>query len=294
MSDANKVINISNNQKFKKLFLNIKNGELFARKFKFSNKDFLIRIFEYLKVDNEKFNSTNFYYDKSRSIHISESESGYVWISTIGLVTDRKSSKNKFVNSFLIQDTVIQLLIEKSIEVCAKENIYDIDSYYYDELSKLSPALFHNFIFYVETLCKAYLSLNEVKFKPTHKLSYLFKKSKELMFKKKQNDSIFHALILDEFEKLINHIKELGKGFKEQFVKYDDNPSDDSVIVFEFERLISLKNTLDISLDFLSDFEFFGSESHYVKQGFYQKVITKAKNSNHQKQLEIKYQHLIK
>jgi hypothetical protein len=268
-------------------------GEIFADQFKFSEGSFFLNLLESLKINYEDFTKRYFYYDDSRKLHISESEFGYVWISTAGLVARDKPTTNSAVNSCLSQYTVLSLLFNKAIEVSQKEDVYDIDSYNFGYLSELAPALYHNVIFYIEVLCKAYLSLNGITSPHTHKLSSIYQKTVETMVAKKHNNSLFQAQILDPLYKFVDHINKLPGNFKEQFVKYDDNPGDSTVILFQTERLIEVSIIFELANDFIHNFFYTGKESLYLKSGLYQRLLDKADTEEKKQKIKDMYGHFI-
>lgn len=284
---------ISDQNQLKTLIDRFSRGQIFAEQFKFSDRSLFLNLLESLKIKHEDFTKRYFYYDDSRKLHISESEFGYVWISTAGLVARDKPTTNNAVNSCLSQYTVVSLLFNKAIEVSQKEDVYDIDSYNFGYLSELSPALYHNIIFYIEVLCKAYLSLNGITPPHTHKLSSIYQKTVETMVAKKHNDSLFQAQILDPLYKFVDHIDKLPRNFKEQFVKYDDNPGDTTVILFQTERLIEVSIIFELANDFIHDFFYTGKESFYLKSGLYQRLLDKADTEEKKQKIKDMYGHFI-
>lgn len=279
-SDLDELINRFNQQ------------ELFSFQFKFSERDYFISLLESLKINYDDFTKNYFYYDSARKLHISESEFGYVWISTYGLVAKNKATTNRAVNSCVNQYTVVTLLLEKAIAVVQNDKVYDVDSYGFEYLSKLSPALFHNLIFYVEVFCKAYLSLNVVEVPHTHKLSLIYKKTLETMINKNHNNSLFQALILDQLYKLVAHVDSIPGNFKEHFIKYDDNPLDDTTIIFQPEVLIEMMNVLELSNDFITDYFYIGTKTHYLKPGLYEKMLDKSETEEKKNKIKEMYAHL--
>jgi len=284
---------ISDQKQLETLIDRFSSGQIFADQFKFSNRSLFLNLLESLKINHEDFTKRYFYYDDSRKLHISESEFGYVWISTAGLVARDKPTTNNAVNSCLSQYTVVSLLFNKAIEVSQKEDVYDIDSYNFGYLSELSPALYHNIIFYIEVLCKAYLSLNGITPPHTHKLSSIYQKTVETMVAKKHNDSLFQAQILDPLYKFVDHIDKLPGNFKEQFVKYDDNPGDSTVILFQTERLIEVSIIFELANDFIYDFFYTGKESLYLKSGLYQRLLDRADTEEKKQKIKDMYEHFI-
>jgi len=294
MNEKNeKYIFISKQTDLDNLIERIDKGPLLAEEFKFTKRKYFITLLKSLGIDYEEFKKNYYYYDKSRHLHISESEFKYVWISTYGLIAKNKTTTNKAVNACANQYTVISLLLDKAIEINKSEKVYDIDSYNFGLLSELSPALFHNLLFYVEVFCKAYLSLNGIDSTNTHKLSNVYSKLIETMYARKNNDSLFQVQIADKFAQIIEHVTKIPGNFKEQYVKYDDNPEDTTVIIFQPENLIEMKVMIDLCHDFILDFYYTGVETHYLKSGLFQRVLDKAETEDEKKRISEMYGHLI-
>ncbi|WP_338456821.1 hypothetical protein [uncultured Alteromonas sp.] len=291
--DNGEFITISNQGDLDYLINRIESGPLLAYSFKFENRDLFNRLLEYLNIKEEQFREKYFHFNKSRNLHISESEFGYVWISTHGLIAKDKETNNNLVNACVNQYTVLSLVINKAIEVAGNENTYDVDGYNFGYLSTLSPALFHNVLFYIEVVFKAYLKLSGTVFPRTHELSKLYSLVIKTMFEKKHNDSLFHALIVDEFKKIIEYITSIPGGFKEQFVKYDDNSDDNTVILFDLEYLIGIRNTIDISNDFIYNYYREGEKDLNFESGLFEKLIGKAKNESAKARVVKVYSHLV-
>lgn len=171
-------IYINNQNDLKCLIEKIEKGPLFAKTFKFNNYEIFIELLNYFDIDYTEFKKRYFYFDEKLDLHISESEFGYFWISTFGLVAKGKSTNNKFVNSCNNQYTVVSLLFEKAKEICESDKVYNVDGYQFGYLNKLTPALFHNILFYIEVFGKAYLSISNVNVPHVHKLNILFEKNK--------------------------------------------------------------------------------------------------------------------
>ncbi|NLU96023.1 hypothetical protein [Chitinophaga sp. Ak27] len=266
----------------------------FADQFKFSERGLFITLLESVEVSNEDFTVKYFYYDPMRKLHISESGSGYVWISNIGLVANRKRDPNRAVNSCLNQYTVISLLFEKAIEVVQDETVYDIDSHSFDSLTNLSSAIYHNLIFYIEVFCKAYLDLTGTQPPRTHKLSTIYRKTVEVMTGNNHNDSLFQVLILDPLYKFVDHLGKIPGNFKEEFIKYDDNLQDDTVILFDLSGLNQMIHLLELSDDFISDYFYTGTDTYYLKSDLYQRMMDKADTEEKRKRIQDLYPHLAK
>ena len=294
MKETNeKYIFISNQDDLDHLIDRINNGPQVAKEFKFTERCYLVSMLELLGISYQEFTKNYNYHDKTKHLHISESEFGYVWISTFGLIAKDTATSNKAVNACVNQYTVISLLLDKSIEICKSEKVYDVDAYNFGLLSQLSPALFQNLIFYVEVFCKAYLSLSGIGYLNTHKLSIIYSKLLETMFSKNHNDSLFQIQIADPFSKIVDYINGLPGNFKEQYVKYDDNPQDSTVVIFQPEYLYDFKVMTELCHDFILDYFYTGDQTHYLRSGLYQKFLDKAENEDQKKRINEMYSHLI-
>lgn len=288
-----KFVIISNIEDLNELFFKITHKELFAYKFKFESRDYFLKLLIFLEINIEEFETKYYYFNISKNLHISESAFDYVWISTHGLIAMNKPSNNSYINAFKNQYTVISLLFEKAIELSQSKKIYDINSYNFSKLSVLTPAIFSNVIFYIELFCKAYLNLTDKKVPHTHNLKLLYQKTIETMTQKSHKDTLFQFIILDPLSKIIDHINTIPGDFKEQFVKYDDNISDDTVIIFNTEELTKMQNVLEVSYDFIIDYFYSGENTHYLEIGTYQNILEKAKNDEEREKVKKMYGHLI-
>ena len=83
---------VSNQTHLEELITRISEQEQFAYQFKFSDRGFFIALLESLKINYNDFTAKYYHYDASRKLHIGESEFGYVWISTLGLIAKNKSN----------------------------------------------------------------------------------------------------------------------------------------------------------------------------------------------------------
>jgi len=216
----------------------------------------------------------------------------YIWISTVGLVANGKSTTNSMVNSCLSQYLVLSLLFEKAIELINDESIYDIDSYSSGKLTELSPAIYHNLIFYIEVFCKAYLSLTKTEFPFTHSLPLLYKKTVKTMNSNKHNDSLFQILILDRIYNFVNHIENMPKGFKEHNIKYNDNYLDNTVFLYDNDGLIEMSYILEYSNDFIYEYYYLGNKNYYLKTDIYQRMLEKAETEDKKNRIKEMYSHL--
>lgn len=77
------------------------------------------------------------------------------------------------------------ILFEKIEVLKNKDDMYDINSFNYEYLSKLTTDLIYNIIFYLELFAKSYIKLNNFQYKNRHNLKYLLNNVKKVMFNKK-------------------------------------------------------------------------------------------------------------
>ena len=190
------------------------------------------------------------------------------------------------------QYTVISLLLEKAIAVVEDEKVYDIHSYNFGLLSNLAPAIYHNLTFYVEVFCKGYLSLAGTQVPHTHKLALIYQKTVETMVNSSHDDSLFQIMVLDPLYNFVDHIGKIPGDFKEHFIKYDDNPQDDTVILFELPRLAEMTALLELSVDFIAEYYHVGADTHYLRSGMYQRMLDKADTEEKKARIQAMYPHL--
>lgn len=292
IENGEKFMLVSSDTDLKELIDRISKREVFAYLFKFSEREFFITLLESLSIRYDNFVVKYYHYDAGRKLHIAESEFGYFWISTHGLIARKKATTNRAVNSCLTQYTVISMLVEKAIEVVKDERVYDIHSYNFGLLSELSPAIFHNMTFYIEVFCKAYLSLTGIQAPQVHKLQSIYQKTVETMINNKHDDSLFQITVLDPLYKIVDHVQSIPGGFKEQFIKYDDNPLDDTVILFDLPGLNEMSVLLELTADFITDYFYTGPETYYLKTNVYQRMLDKADTEEKKKRIQELYPHL--
>ena len=113
------------------------------------------------------------------------------------------------------------------------------------------------------------------------------------MYNKNQNDSIFQAHIIAEFKKIIEYITSIPGGFKEHFVKYDDNSQDSTVIVFNPEYLKGIRNTIDMSNEFINSYYYEGDKARYLETGLLERLIEKSKTEDEKQRIINMYGYMI-
>lgn len=286
-------ITITNKEDLSYLVDRFCNGPPFAATFEFISDQLWEKFLQAAGLTIDIFNEKHYYFDKENGIHISESEKGYVWISTMGLVSQSRITDNRYINACYCQQIVLLHLLDDAITLANDETSYDIDSYNYSMIEQLTPALFHNTIFYFETLAKAYLSVNDRPVPPTHKLEKLLQLTRDTMFEEHQNNTLFHANTIPLFEEIVHHIASIPKPFKEQYVKYDDNPKDTTLIEFHPERLKNLHDLVTITHDMVTDLYYEQNKSIYFRSNLYQRLLEKHLSDEEKERIEHIYGFLL-
>ena len=286
-------IHISSDEDLQYLITRFHNGPPFAFSFVFTSNELQDRFLRAVNVDLDKFNSCYFFYDRDRGIHISESENGYVWISTMGLVAKSRNTNNKFINTLGWQSSILLNLLDEAITLSKDDRTYDIDSYNYSKVQELTPAVLHNTFFYFEVLCKAYLSVYEQDVPKTHSLAILLSRVKNTMFQKQQNNTLFHAHAIPLIEGVVSHISSIPGGFREQYVKYDDNPQDLTVIDFHPDHLKNIRDLVVITCDMVSEMYYDPDNCIFLGKDLYQRLKKKCETDKDRERLEKTYGFLL-
>lgn len=287
------VIRVSNTKELQDLINRFNNGPAFAMAFEFDTEELWEQFLAVVGLTTKTFNEKYYYFDDVKGIHISESEKGYVWISTMGLIAKSRSTGNRYLNACSWQKIVLIHLLDDAILLAENENTYDVDGYNYSMIEELTPALFHNTLFYFETLAKAYLSINGQAFPKNHKLSELLKLVKQTMFAKQHNNTLFHAHVVPLFEGVVNHISSIPGKFKEQYVKYDDNPMDSTVVEFSSKHLKEIRDLVEVSHDMVSEMYCDTENCFYLHTNLYQRLMNNCKNDEDRKRVETVYSFLF-
>ena len=285
---------IGNESDLKYLIDRYRNGPVFAKAFVFEDKNLYVNFFKEVGIPLELFESKYYYFDKEKNVHISESEFGFVLISTMGLVATSRVTKNNYVNAFVSQVPILIHLLDEGIELCNDDAVYDIDSYSYGLVKQLTLPLFHNLIFFSETLLKAYISLQGEKVPHTHKLQILLKSAKEIMFRGNHNNTLFHAYIIPFIEREVLHISSIPGGFKEEHVKYDDNPHDTTLMVFRSDYFIETRDFVVLSEDIITGLYYDPDERMYLEQGLYERLLEKCETDEARTAIESAYSFLVR
>lgn len=283
-------LKINNSKQLNKLIDNILTHKHFSSYVIFKRRDYFNTLLEKIGIDISDFNKKNYFYDGQ--LHIARSMWDYYLISTNGLAIFKEnydSYKDKLFSSLTSQFQLLKLITEKIDFDKSCEDAFIIDSYIHEELMNFSITFFHNYLFYLELLCKLYISFYE-NIDMNHKLDLLVNKAKSIMFQNHQNDSLFHYYIIKQVEDMVEYIKTLPSDFKEQFVKYNDNIKDETCI--RIDDLHDFYNNINISYEIMDSF-YRDNNCYYMKPGLYQKKLDMAKNKEEQKILQSQYDFLI-
>ena len=286
------ILQIETVEDLEKLIKILLGNDFFAEKVKFHCNELKYKLLENYNITKDIFESKWYIFIETHAIHISESAHDYVWISNRGLVWQTQRSKNKFVNGFRAQYTVVKLLMNEAIRLSELEDIYDVDSYNYEYLSNITSAIFNNTSLYFELFGKSYISLSDQKPPWTHKLSDILEYCQTLMFKMNHNDTIFNAQIMNFMRSYVDYIKRIPGNFKEQYVKYDSNEGDGTVIVFNKELLNDARNVVEISYDFIEQYEY-ELENFYLETGLYNSLTDRAETESEKNRIRKAYDYLI-
>lgn len=271
----------------------ITKGAKIAIGFEFDNDELYAHFLVAIGLEPRTFQSKSYFFDKEKTLHISESEKGYLWVSTMGLVAKSKTTDNKYVNACSSQAVVLKMLLDEAIVLSQNENSYNVDSYSYSMIETLTPSLFHNIIFYYEILAKAYLSLNNITFSRTHKINHLSELVRSTMFEKGHNNTLFHAQVITKLEQLAKHISYIPGAFNEAFVKYDDNPEDITIIEFCAEQFRELRDFVDLSCEIIWDLYYEPDKCGFMRPGLFQRLLDKCESEEAKKSMQELYGFLM-
>ena len=113
------------------------------------------------------------------------------------------------------------------------------------------------------------------------------------MFVKNHNNTLFHVYVISLFEGVVNHIFSIPGQFKEQFVKYDDNPQDTTVIEFSARHLKEFRDIVNLSYDMIIEIYFDSETSMFLRGDLYQSMIDECKNDDERKRIKTIYGFLL-
>ena len=299
MNNDNLRIYINSKKDLKQLVKNIKNNIKFANNVIFKG-DFLNKFFVEMDISKETLYNNRFFYDDDRKLHISfcideDIIVNGLWVSTYGLVCykNKDYTSSNYVNALHSQRIVILLLAKEARSLIQKKEVYDTTGLY-DELRYLAQAFFQNWLFFFELVGKCYLSLCNAQINYTHKLDNIYKLVTKTMFQRNDNDSLFHLLIIHKFQTVVNQINMLPTSFKEEYIKYNDNENDGSLIVFNEEVLDEIEQFADVAECVTDDFDYKDRENtSFFKQGVYKKRIEQATDEEDRRERQEYYKFLI-
>lgn len=284
---------IDNEELLNKLIIAIKTKNLLTERIRFSNLELRNKMLEGLSIPLAEYEK-KYYYITKDDIYLSESELDYVLISTIGFVCYRdiyQDVKDKLFSSFEVQYEVLICLIQSAKVLLKDENIYDVDTFNNEKLTNICLAIFNNLLFYFELFGKTYIALNGMQVKRTHKLKAIYADVYKVMKKNKIINTKFNATIIVEINKFVDYISSISVDFKEEYVKYNDNSEDGTIV--SITRISEIEELVSISYDFLSLFKYDKGNCHYLKDGLYDGIIKHAKNEYEKEKVKKMYGYLI-
>lgn len=284
-------VNIQTHEELCKLVERINNGPLLAYAFIMSD-EILGKLLNKLGIDAELFHKKGYFYDENKKLHIALHDDGYVWISTYGVIGCGKISANKFLNSFSSQFITLKLLLDEALKLCDDEDCLNINSDKHLYLVSISLSVYSNLIFFYELFCKAYLSEMGIEFKFIHNISELLDKTKDTVKQKGHSDTLLHGCIIPIIERIAEHIKSMPEKFKEQFIKYDDNKEDSTIIIFSKELITNTVNDMKICYEFINELAECPEDAIYLRKGLFDRLISMADSEESKEKIEDTYSFL--
>lgn len=289
-------ITIKTQMDFDNLIREIKCNHKFAGDFIFEYVNF-DDFFSELEISYDEFIEKRYYFNKERNLHISwsryDAKKCCLWISTYGLISSDSGEvlfDNKFANPLYSQRVVVKLILDEAKRLINNNDTYDTTGFFYGKLCEVGHALYHNILFFFELVGKCYLYYAKKDVPKIHKLSKILDTVKLTIFEKHHNDSLFHLGVLYELQKIVEHLKSLPNEYREEFVKYNDNNFDTTILIFNLDSMKLIEGIIDLSCDCVF---MFGVENSCLEQGMYNKLIKKAKNDKERKEREKFYKFLI-
>jgi hypothetical protein len=211
----------------------------------------------------------------------------------MGLVARGQQTNNNFVNAFDAQKTTLKLLVKEASCLLDDESVYDIESNSYERLCEITLALYNNLLFFFEIFMKAYLSISRAYVPKKHSLETLLLATKENMRKLEHTNTWFHAFLLPNIEGTVEHIRTIPGGFEEQYVKYDDNKGDKTIIRFSRLNLADLDCFIDLYSSFILSFYYDRSKCRYLAPDYFGKILSQAKTAAERTNVTKKYGFLL-
>ena len=124
----------------------------------------------------------------------------------MGLVPTDRYSDNTFVNAFEVQYEVLSTILDSAEAIYSKEDVYCVDSFNNGQLNRYSPAIWQNYIFFLELFGKAYLSVSGKKVERIHSLLAITNAVKNTMYELSHNDTLFHAYAISNLRLICDEI----------------------------------------------------------------------------------------
>ena len=97
--------------------------------------------------------------------------------------------------------------------------------------------------------------------------------------------------MLDE-KTYIKDILKIGK-FKEEYVKYDDNEHDTTLMIFRSDYFSQIRDFVSLSEDIIMGIYYDPEGKMYLKQGLYERLLEKCKTAKAKEAVEKTYGFLV-
>ena len=126
MEKDDSIHQIDTELKLQTLLKIIEDGEEITGKFLFETEELRSMFLSEMIPQGVDFEDKYYYFDKERNLHVAESEEGFLWVSTMGLVPTEKYSDNMYVNAFVTQKEVMLALLESAERLLSTVNVRTI------------------------------------------------------------------------------------------------------------------------------------------------------------------------
>ena len=89
------------------------------------------------------------------------------------------------------------------------------------------------------------------------------------------------------------HISSIPGKFKEEYIKYDDNEHDTTLMIFRSDYFIQIRDFVRMSEDIIMSLYYNPDERMYFKQGLYERLLEKCETERAQKAIKMVYKFLV-
>lgn len=153
--------------------------------------DEIVNLFSELGLSLKEFEDRGFVFSDQRNLLVSLVAETKIYISTRGLLSRPIPNDVNIYYSYRSHAEILIILLDEIIKLKTSPDVYYVGGETFKHLEQLSLSLIQNYVFYLELMCKAYLQLNNAKFKYLQDLNYLLSLVNNEANKVNNNDSIF-------------------------------------------------------------------------------------------------------